>query len=374
MPPELRAMAEPPAPTGDHPWQRPRVSALYTWLFMLAAPITVFLFLTAPGLAAAGAPATPMIAMTLFVLATALMSLTSFTNPGTIPLPLTPQRREDMPSSVLINDVPVPCKFCPVCGMVRPVRATHCREMDRCIDKWDHYCPWVGTSVGRRNYRWFVSFVLTTLALGICLSIGSLQHLMLLAVAAEPGRAPTEPPRIGASSAALPGTTGTGGAPTARASMPAGMPAFLRVAGTAPASCALLAYGSIASALLGMLASYHLYLILVNQTTYEHVRGAYESTRNPFDRGPLRNIAEVFCPRAFPPPPTGEPARADVSRRAFLQAALTDCSRSDVEMPAADASATRDQNHVGEHETGAASTAGGTRVAPGSRRVDEGVV
>jgi hypothetical protein len=33
------------------------------------------------------------------------------------------------------------------------LRAKFCRETSVCIENFDHYCPWVGNAVGRRNYR-----------------------------------------------------------------------------------------------------------------------------------------------------------------------------------------------------------------------------
>ena len=40
-------------------------------------------------------------------------------------------------------------KFCSSCGVVRPIRAVHCRMTDRCVEKWDHYCWYLGITVGR---------------------------------------------------------------------------------------------------------------------------------------------------------------------------------------------------------------------------------
>ena len=38
-------------------------------------------------------------------------------------------------------------------------RAKMCRQLDSCIENFDHYCPWVGNAIGRRNYRLFVFFL-----------------------------------------------------------------------------------------------------------------------------------------------------------------------------------------------------------------------
>lgn len=55
-------------------------------------------------------------------------------------------------------------QMCVTCRIVRPLRAKHCATTDRCVECFDHFCPWVGNAVGKGNRHLFLIFLWLELA------------------------------------------------------------------------------------------------------------------------------------------------------------------------------------------------------------------
>ena len=51
--------------------------------------------------------------------------------------------------------------YCPTCDLIKPPRTHHCSQCDSCVLRMDHHCPWVGMCIGKRNYPYYFSFVLS---------------------------------------------------------------------------------------------------------------------------------------------------------------------------------------------------------------------
>lgn len=49
--------------------------------------------------------------------------------------------------------------WCSPCQSLKMERTHHSSELGHCVPRFDHYCLWVGTVIGRDNYRLFVQFV-----------------------------------------------------------------------------------------------------------------------------------------------------------------------------------------------------------------------
>ncbi|CAL8287568.1 unnamed protein product [Merluccius merluccius] len=119
----------------------------------------------------------PVIGGVLFVFVVVSLLQTSLTDPGILPR-ATPDEAADVERQIdtsgsssyrppprtreiLINQQVVKLKYCFTCKMFRPPRTSHCSLCDNCVERFDHHCPWVGNCVGRRNYRFFYSFIIS---------------------------------------------------------------------------------------------------------------------------------------------------------------------------------------------------------------------
>jgi len=50
-------------------------------------------------------------------------------------------------------------RHCTTCLIIKPLRAKHCKETDRCYARFDHYCPWIVNAVAVKNHGKFVAYL-----------------------------------------------------------------------------------------------------------------------------------------------------------------------------------------------------------------------
>ncbi|KAL8826283.1 MAG: hypothetical protein Q9191_003896 [Dirinaria sp. TL-2023a] len=159
-------------------------------------PSCLFFAYSAPWLWHNVSPAIPIFFAYFVFLCISSLIHASVTNPGILPRnlhPIVPPENSDDPltlgppttewtmvksASKETAAMDVPSKYCKTCNIWRPLRCHHCRICDNCIETQDHHCVWINNCVGRRNYRYFFTFIFTGTILGIFLTFASLGHCL----------------------------------------------------------------------------------------------------------------------------------------------------------------------------------------------------
>ncbi|XP_072535929.1 palmitoyltransferase ZDHHC18a isoform X2 [Salminus brasiliensis] len=213
----------------------------------------------------------PVIAGVLFLVVVITLLQTSFTDPGILPRAL-PEEAADIErqidnsgsgtyrppprtKEILINGQVVKLKYCFTCKMFRPPRTSHCSLCDNCVERFDHHCPWVGNCVGKRNYRFFYTFIVSLSFLTSFIFGCVITHLTLRS---QSGRG------------------------------------FVQALQESPASVVelVVCFFSIWS-ILG-LSGFHTYLVASNLTTNEDIKGSWSGKRGAEESGNPYTYNSVF--------------------------------------------------------------------------------
>ncbi|KAF8007111.1 hypothetical protein BT93_K1191 [Corymbia citriodora subsp. variegata] len=167
----------------------------------------------------------------------------------------TPHMKLPRTKDVIVNGHAVKVKYCDTCLLFRRPRASHCSICNNCVQRFDHHCPWVGQCIGIRNYRFFFMFISTSTVL--CIYVFAFSWIDLLQLK-----------RVKNS--------------------------LWKAMSDDYLSDFLIIYCFIAVWFVGGLTVFHSYLICTNQTTYENFRYRYDKKENPYNRGVMGNLREVF--------------------------------------------------------------------------------
>ncbi|RYC55275.1 Protein S-acyltransferase [Xylaria longipes] len=165
--------------------------------FLIVLPAALFFGGCAPYLWRHLSPAVPILFAYVFLISISSFLRASVSDPGILPRNLhqfpPPDENEDplrlapptndwtliKSAESSIAAMEVPTKFCKSCNIWRPPRAHHCRLCDNCVETQDHHCVWVNNCVGRRNYRYFFTFVTSTTVMGLYLIGACLAQIVI---------------------------------------------------------------------------------------------------------------------------------------------------------------------------------------------------
>ena len=101
----------------------------------------------------------------LFGLSMCLCTLVAISDPGYL-------KRDSKMDFVTLLDTMSPTSLCPDCQLIRTPRSRHCYYCLRCVDRFDHHCPWVNNCIGKRNFSKFYLFVFCQFLYLIALTFG----------------------------------------------------------------------------------------------------------------------------------------------------------------------------------------------------------
>ncbi|CAA7060534.1 unnamed protein product [Microthlaspi erraticum] len=241
------------------------------------------------------------VAWILTILDIFFLMMTSSRDPGIVPRSLKPPESDDAPDSttpsmewvsgrtpnirlprvkdVTVNGHTIKVKFCDTCLLYRPPRASHCSICNNCVQRFDHHCPWVGQCIGVRNYRFFFMFISTSTTLCIYVFVFSWLNIFQ--------RHTDEKISI------------------------------WKAISKDVLSDILIVYCFITVWFVGGLTIFHSYLICTNQTTYENFRYRYDKKENPYNKGILGNLWEIFLSKI---PPSMNKFRSFVKEEDYMMA------------------------------------------------------
>lgn len=150
--------------------------------------------------------------------------------------------------------------ICKRCKIIKPHRTHHCSICKRCIMRMDHHCPWINNCVGYRNHKFFVQFLFSVPLISLCAGWTCIRHLLHINWGALEGMDPWDIQII------------------------------------------LVIMFAVAFGIgIGLFACFHLYQVLINQTTMESFTKFRAAANTPevtklsrWDVGVEKNVRQLF--------------------------------------------------------------------------------
>lgn len=240
----------------------PEKSAFYAAILLISIPMVLFFVFICPHLVTDLGAIVIIIPVYASIVCLVSLFIASSIDPGTIPRSNAPDPPTgEEPKIILdIKGNSITVRWCTTCHIVRPPRASHCSDCDRCVEKFDHHCPWVGNCIGKRNYRFFVMFLGSCTFL--CAYVFAFSIVRLVWLTKE--------------SSGL-------------------VDAILE----SPISLILVLFSFFIFWSVGGLFSYHQYLTGIALTTHEEMKSTF-AAGNPYSLGLMLNFVVVWCSPWYP--------------------------------------------------------------------------
>ena len=241
------------------------VNLVWVSFFMMAIPCAVWFLSVAGSLPAGAGVVCSLVVGVLFLYASSQLFLCYTTEPGILPFKEIEYQLDGSETKftkyvLVVDNEEVP---------LEEKRAKICRQTNTAIENFDHYCPWTGNAVGKRNYPFFFKFVTSATALSVVVFA-----LTTWAIAYQSMRAGESLEKY------LSDSTG------ASALVQIGVAVYCMI---------------LFMTLIG-LNGYHCFLVSHATTTNEQLKGVYFGKQNPNDHGCMSNYKRIL----FSPIPNSE--------------------------------------------------------------------
>ena len=82
----------------------------------------------------------------------------------------------DLIDKALENDISLE-HFCSYDEVMKTETSFHCNTCGKCVELFDHHCPFINNCLGYRNYKYFLIFIYEYAFFLLCVFLETVRHL-----------------------------------------------------------------------------------------------------------------------------------------------------------------------------------------------------
>lgn len=68
-------------------------------------------------------------------------------------------------------------RFCSYDEVMKTATSFHCNTCGRCVEHFDHHCPFINNCLGYRNHKYFMIFIISYSLFLIAVMLETIRHL-----------------------------------------------------------------------------------------------------------------------------------------------------------------------------------------------------
>ena len=134
---------------------------LCTNVLLVVPSLLFFVFILPKALSYSKLASVEVFGLIAFIYIIYNLWMAALIEPGILPRN-EPHLRPSIPQEAHITSGVMGWKYCETCNIYRPPRSKHCTACQNCVENFDHHCQWIGNCIAKRNYKFFLQFVIGT--------------------------------------------------------------------------------------------------------------------------------------------------------------------------------------------------------------------